>query len=70
MAVSSTLRVLLDELETSLKERGYYIRTSKGSFRSNSCLIKQSKIILVNKALDTESKYSFLKSISDTLDHA
>jgi len=69
MSSPARLRVQLDEVELKIKEMGYFIRTSKGLFRSSPCVVKQSKLILINKSLDLESKLTFLRTVIEKLTH-
>lgn len=49
-----------DKLEELLVLGGYKVRTEKGNFKSGSCIVEQSKLILVNKFSTIETKVSFL----------
>jgi hypothetical protein len=57
-----------EALEEKLGSLGYSIRVAKGVFSSNACVVKNSKLILVNKMLSPDSRYNLLKEIFDTLD--
>lgn len=50
----------LDKLEELFMQAGYNIRNEKGNFKSGSCLIEASKIIVLNKFSPVETKVSFL----------
>ena len=50
----------LDKLEELFAQAGYTIRNEKGNFRSGSCLIETSKVIVLNKFSPVEVKVSFL----------
>jgi hypothetical protein len=50
----------LDKLEELLVLGGYKIRHEKGNFKSGSCIVEQSKLIILNKFSTTEVKVSFL----------
>jgi len=50
----------LEKLEQLLKEVGFKIRYEKGNFKTGFCLIESSKIIVVNKFSNLESKIIFL----------
>jgi hypothetical protein len=46
----------LEKLETLLSDFGYKVRYEKGNFKTGSCLIEHTKIIVVNKFSNLESK--------------
>jgi hypothetical protein len=50
----------LDKLEELFAQAGYTIRNEKGNFKSGSCVIEASKIIVLNKFSPVEAKVSFL----------
>lgn len=50
----------LDKLEELLVLGGYKVRHEKGNFKSGSCIVEQSKLIILNKFSTTEVKVSFL----------
>ncbi|MCX6292309.1 MAG: hypothetical protein NT126_11175 [Bacteroidetes bacterium] len=50
----------LDKLDELLTQAGYSIRNEKGNFKSGSCLIETSKIIVLNKFSPVETKVAFL----------
>lgn len=50
----------LDKIEDLLTMAGYKVRNEKGNFKSGSCLIDTSKIIVLNKFAPVESKVSYL----------
>lgn len=56
-----------DKLEELLVLGGYKVRSEKGNFRSGSCIVEQSKLILVNKFSTIETKVSFLMEAIRTL---
>ena len=47
---------------------GYKVRSEKGNFKSGSCIVEQSKLILVNKFSTIETKVSFLMEAIRALD--
>jgi hypothetical protein len=49
-----------DKLEELLLLGGYKVRTEKGNFKSGSCIVEQSKLIVVNKFSPVETKVTFL----------
>jgi hypothetical protein len=63
----------LDKLEELLTLAGYTVRNEKGNFKSGSCLIESSNIIVLNKFAPVEAKVIYLvetireMNIDDTL---
>lgn len=51
---------LFDELSEIAKSVGYRIRKETGTFKSNNCIVKQEKIIILNK-------FATLNSYNQTL---
>ncbi len=50
----------LDKLEELLILGGYKIRTERGNFKSGSCIVEHSKLIVLNKFSPVETKVGFL----------
>jgi hypothetical protein len=50
----------LDKLEELLEQSGYHIRNERGNFKSGSCIIESSRIIVLNKFAPVEAKVSYL----------
>ncbi len=50
----------LDKLEELLVMAGYTVRNERGNFKSGSCLIESSNIIVLNKFAPVESKVAYL----------
>lgn len=50
----------LDKIEDMLTMAGYKVRNEKGNFKSGSCVMESSKIIVLNKFAAVESKVSYL----------
>jgi hypothetical protein len=50
----------LDKLEELLQQGGYSIRNEKGNFKSGSCVLEASKVIVLNKFAPVEAKVSYL----------
>jgi len=46
----------LEKLELLLKTAGYKIRYERGNFKTGACLLQNSKIVVVNKFSNLESK--------------
>lgn len=58
----------LKKFETIFEELQYTIRYEKGSFQSGYCIVKNQKIIVVNKFFDTEAKINCLIDIMDNIE--
>ncbi|MFN8164955.1 MAG: hypothetical protein U0X76_01975 [Bacteroidia bacterium] len=50
----------LDKLEEMLILAGYKVRNEKGNFKSGSCVVEASKLIVLNKFAPVESKVGYL----------
>lgn len=46
----------LEKLENLLKTAGYKVRYEKGNFKTGACLLQSSRMIVVNKFSNLESK--------------
>lgn len=53
----------LTKLEDLIAESDYILRYEKGNFKSGYCLLKEQKIIIVNKFYTTEGKINALLEI-------
>jgi hypothetical protein len=53
----------LTKLEELIAESDYIMRYEKGNFKSGYCLLKEQKIIIVNKFFTTEGKINALLDI-------
>lgn len=53
----------LEKLESVLKSAGYRVRYEKGNFKTGACLIQSSKVVVVNKFSNLESKIQSLKDL-------
>lgn len=58
----------LEKLETLLKSAGYKVRYEKGNFKTGACLLQSSRMIVVNKFSNLESKIQALAELLRTLD--
>lgn len=58
----------LEKLENLLKGAGYRVRYEKGNFKTGACLLQNSKIVVVNKFSNLESKIQSLAELIRTLD--
>jgi hypothetical protein len=53
----------LTKLEDMIAESDYTLRYEKGNFKSGYCVLKEQKIIIVNKFYTTEGKINALLEI-------
>jgi hypothetical protein len=53
----------LIKLEDMLAESDYFLRYEKGNFKSGYCLLRDQKIMIVNKFFTTEGKINILLEI-------
>ncbi len=58
----------LEKVELLLNELGYKVRYEKGNFRTNSCLIENNKMVMVNKFSNLESKIIALVELLKNID--
>lgn len=53
----------LEKLELLLKSAGYKVRYEKGNFKTGACLLLSSKMIVVNRFSNLESKIQALAEL-------
>ena len=53
----------LTKLEDLIAESDYILRYEKGNFKSGYCLLKEKKIMIINKFFTTEGKINALLEI-------
>jgi hypothetical protein len=58
----------LNKLEDLVAESDYTLRYEKGNFKSGYCLLREKKIIVINKFYSTEGKINALIEILRTVD--
>jgi hypothetical protein len=58
----------LEKLEMLLKTAGYRVRYEKGNFKTGACLLLNSRIIVVNKFANLESKIAAIADLARTLE--
>jgi hypothetical protein len=66
MAVKYT-KHFLDKLENLFAASEFILRYEKGSFRSGYCVLKENKIVIVNKYFPLEGKINALIDILNEL---
>jgi hypothetical protein len=58
----------LDKLEALLKSLGFKLRYERGNFKTGSCLLESSRVIIVNKFSNLESKINALADLLQRTD--
>ncbi|MCS6973853.1 MAG: hypothetical protein N2044_03165 [Cyclobacteriaceae bacterium] len=58
----------LTRLEDMIAESDYTLRYEKGNFKSGHCLLRDQKIIVVNKFYTTEGKINAILEILKSVD--
>ncbi|MBX2965959.1 MAG: hypothetical protein KF845_07420 [Cyclobacteriaceae bacterium] len=58
----------LTKLEDMIAESDYTLRYEKGNFKSGYCLLRDQKIIIINKFYTTEGKINALLDILKTVE--
>ena len=54
---------LLGKIEELMKEAGYKIRYERGTFKSGSCVLEDTKVIVINKFASLDTKINFLLEV-------
>ncbi len=62
MAIKYT-KSFLDKIENLFAESDYHLRYEKGNFKSGYCILKNTKIVIVNKYFTQEGKINALLDI-------
>ncbi|AKP49946.1 hypothetical protein [Cyclobacterium amurskyense] len=58
----------LDKLENIFASSAYHLRYEKGNFKSGFCILKETKIVIINKYFTLEGKINALLDILKELD--
>jgi hypothetical protein len=58
----------LEKLEMLLKTTGYKVRYEKGNFKTGACLLQSSRVIVINKFSDLESRILAISELTRDLD--
>lgn len=61
-------KTTLKKLETIFEEQSYKVRYEKGNFQSGYCLVKNQKVVIINKFFNDEAKINCLIDILDTIE--
>lgn len=62
MAVKYT-KNYLDKIENLFAQSAYHLRYEKGNFKSGYCILKNTKVVIVNKYFPLEGKINALLDI-------
>jgi hypothetical protein len=54
---------VLDKVEKVIEEAGYIIRYERGTFQSGYCILREKKVVVLNKFLPTEGRINTLIDI-------
>jgi len=57
----------LDKLELLLKALNYKVRYEKGAFKTGACVLENSRVVVVNKFSNVESKINSLVQLLQLL---
>jgi len=66
MSLSYTQHTL-EKLEQLLRSLEYKVRYEKGNFKTGACILENSKVVVVNKFSNTESKINSLAEMIQQL---
>lgn len=58
----------LTKIEEMIGESNYVLRYEKGQFKSGDCVLREQRIIVINKFYSTEGKINALMEILRTLE--
>ncbi|MGV8878310.1 MAG: hypothetical protein ACOH2A_04685 [Sphingobacteriaceae bacterium] len=58
----------LEKLEMLLKTAGFRVRYEKGNFKTGACLLQNSKMVVVNRFSNLESKIHSLLLLMQVMD--
>ena len=58
----------IKKLENLLKDAGYLLRYEKGNFNSGHCLLKDKKVVIINKYFTDDVKFQKLMDIVQIVD--
>lgn len=58
----------LTKIEEMIGESNYVLRYEKGTFKSGDCVLREQRIIVINKFYSTEGKINAVLDILRTLD--
>ena len=59
---------VLEKLEALFEESDYVVRYEKGNFKSGYCLIKDKRVVVINKYFNTESRINCFIELLPNID--
>ncbi|SFE61697.1 hypothetical protein [Thermoflexibacter ruber] len=60
--------IFLSKVEDIFSEAGYTLRYEKGNFKAGYCLLKDTKVVIVNKYFNTENRIHCLIDLIKALE--
>lgn len=64
--VDEKKEILIKEITELYEQIGFKVRTEKGNFKGGFCLLREQKILLLNRNLEQDKKLGFLlKNLSE-----
>ena len=67
MSLSYT-QYTLDKLESLFKSLGFKLRYEKGNFKTGTCILEKSRVIIVNKFSNLENKIMALADLLQNIE--
>ena len=67
MSLSYTQHTL-DKLESLFKSLGFKVRYEKGNFKTGTCILEKSRVIIVNKFSNLENKIMALADLLQNIE--
>ena len=61
-------QAVLDKVERIIEESNYVLRYEKGTFQSGYCILKEKKIVVLNKFFPVEGKINTLIDLMPQLE--
>ena len=62
------LQANLDRIEKLIEESGYIIRYERGNFQSGFCILREKKVVVLNKFFQLEGRINTLIDLLPELD--
>lgn len=59
---------ILEKIERIVEESGYVLRYEKGTFQSGYCILREKKVVVLNKFFQTEGRINTLIDLIPQLD--
>jgi hypothetical protein len=59
---------ILDKIERVIEESGYVLRYEKGTFQSGYCILREKKVVVLNKFFQVEGKINTLVDLMPQLE--